>query len=392
MVKHWKSDLADKQAQRKLNKLHRVLHTLNHCAKLVVRDGSVLINLGSNDYLGLATHEKIKSTMKEAIDQFGCGAGASALVTGHLNVHEQLESAFAIFKQSQAALFCPTGYMANMATITSLVSEADTIFMDKLNHASLIDGARLSGATIRTFPHLGYEKLQRLLERSFQDKPTARRMIITDSVFSMDGDVADLPLLCELRDKYQAILMIDEAHGTGVLGARGTGLAEHQGVLGDIDVTVSTCGKGLGVLGGVITGDRVIIDEIINAGRAYIYTTSPPPALAAGVLKALEILNEEPERRQQLNALTNYLRKGLQARRWKVPDDPTPIIPLIVGESETALHLSKRLEQDGFLVPAIRPPTVSVGGARLRISMRADLTIEELDRLLEVIGECDAKI
>lgn len=369
--------------------MHRALREVNVCDKVVVRDGRVLVNLGSNDYLGLAGHEKIKEAMKEAIDVYGCGAGASGLVTGHLNIHHQVEQGFAVFKGSEAGLFCATGYMANMAGITSLVGEGDTIFMDKLNHASLIDGARLSGATVRTFPHLGYEKLQRLLERSFKERPSARRMILTDSVFSMDGDVADLPLLCELRDKYEALLMIDEAHGTGVLGERGAGLAEYQRVLGEIDVTVSTCGKGLGVLGGVITGDRVVIDEVVNGGRAYIYATSAPPAQAAGVLKALEVLGEEPERRKQLAGVTDYLRKGLRMRGWDIPNDPTPIVPLIVGESEKALRLSERLEDEGFLVPAIRPPTVSVSSARLRISMRADVTVEEVDRLLGVIGSGD---
>ena len=386
-MRRWQMELDELRVHREMSHMQRVLRPLDRCAKVVTHRGTPLINLASNDYLGFASHPKMIEAVSAAVHEYGAGSGASQLITGYVELFEALSIEFARFKHAESALFCATGYLANLGVLTSLARPSDTIFIDKLNHASIIDGARLSGATVRTFPHLGYDKLQRLLERSFHDSPNARRLIVTDSVFSMDGDVADLPKLCELRDQYEAILVIDEAHGTGVLGETGSGLAEHQGVLGEIDITVSTCGKALGVLGGVVTGKEVVIDHLVNHARSYIYATGAMPAQAAGVLASLQLIQDEPEIRRQLAGLSVYLRSELRKRGWEISNDPTPIVPLIVGDAEAALKLSERVENEGFLIPAIRPPTVPAGRARLRISLRADVTIEEIDRLVGVIGD-----
>ncbi|WP_432800275.1 aminotransferase class I/II-fold pyridoxal phosphate-dependent enzyme [Poriferisphaera sp. WC338] len=353
------------------------------------------INLASNDYLGISEHPSIKAAVAEAVQTHGIGSGASKLVTGHSSLHEAVEKSFASFKHAERAIFFPTGYMANLAALTSFAGPGDLICLDKLVHASLIDAAKASAAEIRTFPHLDASqdgKLPRLLSRHLKNHPTNRRLIVTDSIFSMDGDAAQLYALAELAARYDAILVVDEAHGTGVLGEGGAGLAELQGVASKIDVTISTASKALGGLGGMITADKVICDTILNHARSIIYTTSIPPAQVAAIDTATQIIQQEPEHRHRLQSLSLRLRAALLSRGWELPplrsdSEATPIIPLILGDAAAAIQAAKSLLDHGFYAPAIRPPTVAPGSERVRISLRADLSDDHLNRLIQAIEE-----
>jgi 8-amino-7-oxononanoate synthase len=388
----WQDQLADELHRRREHDLLRVLRPHPSSTRLIRREGAApLLNFASNDYLALASHPRLIAAARDAVARFGVGAGASRLVVGDLEIHRQVERHFAAFKHAEAALLCPTGYMANLAVVTALAGPGDTLFSDKLNHASLIDAARAaggglgsSGATVRVFPHGDLNKLERLLERAADAR---RRIIVTDSVFSMDGDLADLPTLCDLRDKYDAILIVDEAHGTGVLGERGSGLAEMQGVAGRIDVTVSTASKALGALGGIVTGSQLVIDTLVNTARSFIYTTAMPPAQAAVIGEAIRVVRDEPQRRERLLSLVSRVRGELRAKGWQVTDDPTPIIPLVVGSEAAALEMSKKLENEGILCPAIRPPTVAPETCRLRLTLRCDLEDGDVEKVLGVMGE-----
>lgn len=382
--------------------LRRALRPMPATGPYLPRHGADLVNLASNDYLGLSQHPRLKRAARDAIDNVGTGAGASRLIVGHLELHAQTERAFARFKHAQAdgaALLLPTGYMANLAALTALAGPGDLIALDKLNHASLIDAAHASGATVRTFPHLQFAKLDRLLARHAKKPPDAhdsqsalprapRRFIVTDTVFSMDGDVADLPALCEFADRHDAIIVIDEAHATGVLGETGAGLAEAQGVSERIDVTVSTASKALGSLGGIVTAAQPIIDTLVNYARSLIYTTAIPPAQAAAIAAAIEVVRDEPWRRRRVLELARKLRNALGDAGWTLPasEPATPIVPLIVHTSERALDLAAHLERAGLLAVAIRPPTVSPGAARVRVSLRADLADDDLDRLIDALN------
>lgn len=385
-MRRWLSQLNRDLARRRAGPLHRQLRALDRPGPIVQHDGRTLINLASNDYLGLTQHPRLRDAVIAAAQQFGVGAGASRLVAGHLEAHGELEARLAAFKHDPAALLTPTGYMANLAVLTTLADASDAIFLDKLNHASLIDAARASGAAVRTFPHGHVDKLHRLLGRYTDAR---RRWIVTDTVFSMDGDVADLPRLLELRDRHEAALLIDEAHATGVLGRTGAGLAEAQQVAGEIDVTVSTASKALGSLGGIITGHGLVIEALINHARPFIYTTAVPPTTVAAILAALDVLAEEPERRGRVLSMSERLRDALRGRGWPLepgPTPPTPIIPLIAGSPEAARDLADRLAEAGFFAPAIRTPTVPPGTDRVRISLRADLADDQLERLVEAVG------
>lgn len=360
--------------------------------------GRELLNLAGNDYLGLAEHPHLKETAIRAIEQHGVGATASRLVAGHLDLHAQIESRFAAFKHAEAGLLLPTGYAANLAVLTALAGPGDLICQDKLNHASLLDAAQASGARVRTFPHRDYAKLERLLKKHADrgvstsgGGPLGQRFIVTDAVFSMDGNVADLPALCALAERHDAVLVVDEAHGTGVLGGDGAGLASAQGVADRVPITVSTASKALGGLGGLVTGPRVVIDTLINRARPLIYSTAVPPAQAATIGAALDVIRDEPERRLWLAELSKRLRTQLAAAGWAGlcgGDDlyPTPIVPLIVGSSEAAVALQKQLEHHHILAVAIRPPTVAPRSARVRLSLRADMTDADLSLIVSAAG------
>ena len=374
--------------------LGRSLSALPSNGKYIEVGGQRLLNLAGNDYLALSQHPRLAEAAIAAIKQYGVGAGASRLVTGSLEVHERAEQTFAVFKHAARALLLSTGYMANRAVLEALAGKGDLICQDKLNHASLIDAARDCAAAVRTYPHLHTAKLERLLEQHQAQAPNARRFIVTDSVFSMDGDCADLPALCDLADRFEAVLVVDEAHATGVLGRTGAGLAEQQGVAhrvytcGAGGVVVSTASKALGGMGGLVTGSHAVIELLINRARPVIYSTAIAPAQAAALHEAVNVVRDEPQRRERLSALSKQARDRLVALGWPMPAQPvaTPIVPLIVGSAEGALALANRMRERGILGIAIRPPTVAPGASRVRLTLRADLEDAEFDNALEKIG------
>ncbi len=345
--------------------------------------GREVVCLCSNDYLALASDESVKSAAVEAIRQWGVGAGASRLLGGTTSLHVKLERRLAAFKGAAAAVVTSTGWMANHVAIHALVSGGDLIFCDKLNHASILDAARSCGARVRTFAHRDTGRLEKLLDRH---RASARRcLIVTDSLFSMDGDFAPLRELVELKKRFDALLLIDEAHATGVIGDAGRGVAELLGVEQDVDATVGTLSKAIGSLGGFVAGPGPLIDAVRNTGRAYIYTTAPPPALCAAALAALEIIRTEPQRRQRLLRLADDMRRHLGVAGLQTGRSQSQIIPVILGDAARALSVSQRLLDAGFLVPAIRPPTVPRGSSRLRISLSAGHNVDQVMRFVETL-------
>lgn len=380
--------LAQLEAQDQL----RALRDVTPASKTITVGGIPLLNLSGNDYLGLSQHPALIDAAVMATRMHGVGSGASRLVSGTSPVHSAVEDRFASLKHAQAALLFPTGYSANLAALTTLAGPGDLIVLDKLVHASLIDAAMASGADVRTYPHLQLQRAKQLLGK----QTTGRRLLVTDSVFSMDGDCADLPACCDLADQTGALLVVDEAHGTGVLGETGAGLAEAQGVAermytcGAGGVVISTASKALGGLGGLITADRSVIDLLINKARPFIYSTAVPPAQAAAIMAALEVIHDEPGRRQHLMRMSTLLRKKLAGQGWPLKLDQaafaTPIIPLIVGTPQAALSLADTLREQGVFAPAIRPPTVSPGTSRVRLSLRADLSEHDIEQLAGAIG------
>ena len=333
----------------------------------IERGGKTLINFASNDYLALSDHPHLKQAASQATMDWGTGSGASRLVTGHLSIHAQVERRFAAFKHAEAALLCATGYLANLAVLSTLARPGDLICIDKLCHASLIDAAQGSGATVRVFPHLQLGKLERLLEgpmrqvQQSEKESSPRKFIVTDSIFSMDGDAADLVALCDLAEKHEAILIVDEAHATGLLGASGAGLCEAQCVADRVDIVISTASKALGGLGGIITAKQVVIDTLINHARSFIYTTAVPASQAATIAAALDVVRDEPWRRERVLALTASVHDMLRASKF-APAFPftgppcSPIVPIITGSPAAALALASHLAEQGIHAPAIRPP------------------------------------
>lgn len=349
-------------------------------------DGREVVLFCTNDYLGLAADPRVARAAADEIARSGWGAGSSRLVGGGRPAHERLELALADFKGAQAALTFPTGYQANLAALGAVAGGEDCVFLDKLNHASLIDGARLCGARVRVYPHGDVGKLAELLADSGAFR---RRVIAVDAVFSMDGDVAPLPEIVELAERHSAITVVDEAHGTGVLGETGAGAAELLGVADRITLTVGTLSKALGGLGGYVVGRREWIDLIVNRGRTFLFTTAAPPAQAAAALCALDIMRSEPERRARLHANARRVRAALSDLSPPPADTPagSPIIPVVFGSAQRATAASEFLFERGLFVPAIRPPTVPAGGSRLRISVSAAHEPADLDRLIAAVGE-----
>lgn len=353
-------------------------------AARVVIDGKELVNFGSNDYLALAADPRLAAAVAEAAGQEGWGSGASPLITGYAQGHRRLEGRLAEFEGAEAALVFPSGFAANAGTIAALVGPGDVVFADRKNHASLLDGCRLSRADVRVYPHCDWQRLDELLSKSGNYR---RRLITTDSLFSMDGDLAPLDKLAEVADRRGAMLLVDEAHATGVFGPQGRGVAEQLGVEDRIDVRIGTLSKALGSVGGFVVGSRLLIEWLINRARPYVFSTAAPSAVAAAAVVALDIVCNEPERRRRLLARAESLRSDLTAQGWKVGDSASQIIPLVVGDPARALELSAALRDRGLLVPAIRPPTVPQGESCLRISLTHGHTEEAVQALVLALGE-----
>ncbi|MBA3830783.1 MAG: 8-amino-7-oxononanoate synthase [Chthoniobacterales bacterium] len=349
--------------------------------------GRHLVNFSSNDYLGLAADPLLRRAAIGAIEKFGVGAGASRLVSGTQSPHVALEAALAKWKCVPAALTFSSGYAAAVGTLTALASKRDVVILDKLSHASLIDGARLSGATVRVFPHNHLGKLESHLEWAQRELPEARRIVVTESVFSMDGDQAPLGELIELKKRFDAILLLDEAHAIGVLGPNGRGLAAELGLERQVDVQLGTLSKALGVSGGYVCGSRSLIDWLINRARSFVFSTAPPPALAAAATAAIEFLASAEGEARRIMLWKRIVRLGaeLPAAPEASGKSGGAIIPWIVGDEQRALDLARSLQREGFLVPAIRYPTVAKGAARLRITVSAAHTEAQIAQLGEAM-------
>ena len=333
----------------------------------VLVDGRELWNFAGNDYLGLAGDSRVIDAAAQVLGQSGSGARASALVTGRTVWHAELEDRLAEFKQAESAILFPTGFAANVGTICSLVGVDDIIYCDRLNHASLIDGARLSRARFRVYPHGDPEFLAAELKKSSGYR---RRMIVTDSLFSMDGDFAPLKELAALAESHATLLLVDEAHATGIYGARGMGLLEELQITSPNLVTVGTLSKGLGAQGGFVTGSRELTDWLWNQARTQMFSTALAPAACAAAQRAIEIVGTEPQRRNWLRQESLRVREELGRQGWQTPSLPdSPIVPVIIGDPAETIDLATQLEQAGVLVAAIRPPTVPRGTSRLRISL-----------------------
>jgi len=353
-------------------------------AARLVLDGRPLVNFGSNDYLGLAGDPRLAAAAAAALREEGTGSGASPLLTGHAAAHHRLETRLAEFEGVEAAVLFPSGFAANTGTIAALVGPGDVVFCDAANHASLWDGCRLSRADVRVYPHADCRALDRLLAAAGRWR---RKLVATDGLFSMDGDLAPLAELAGVCESHAAMLLVDEAHATGVLGPRGRGAAELAGVEQRTSVRIGTLSKALGAAGGFAAGSRLLVEWLVNRARPYIYSTALPPALAAAALAALEIVAAEPQRRRELQERAGALRRALSEKGWNLGRSGAQILPVLVGDPARALDLSARLAESGLFVPAIRPPTVPAGRACLRISLTAGHSQEMIERLIAAMGE-----
>ncbi|ALA60171.1 8-amino-7-oxononanoate synthase [Nitrospira moscoviensis] len=341
--------------------------------------GRRVILLSSNDYLGLATHPEVVQASVEATQRYGAGAGASRLVSGTLPPHQELESTIAAFKQTDAALAFSSGYLANLGVIGCLIGRGGLILADRLCHASLIDGCRLSGATFRVYRHADSAHVEALLRRRQPGRPT---LIVTDGLFSMDGDLAPLPELAALARRYDATLYVDDAHGTGVMGETGRGTIEHFAMESAIPFHMGTLGKALGSSGAYVAGPQDLIDYLINTSRPFIFTTAPPPGAMAAAAAALGVMQHEPDRRARLWANQRRFSEGLRRLGFRLTASVSPILPLLVGTAAQAIAFAEQLLAHGVMAPAIRPPTVPDGTSRIRVTVTSEHTADQLDEAL----------
>jgi len=361
----------------------RTVRTGPQTASLVIGDRA-LVNFGSNDYLALAGDPRLAAAVAESTRRQGWGSGASPLITGYAQAHQRLEQRLAEFEATEAALLFSSGFAANAGTIAALAGPGDVVFTDRKNHASLLDGCRLSRADVRVYPHGDPQRLDELLARSADKR---RRLIVTDGLFSMDGDLAPLGDLVDVARRHDAMLMVDEAHATGVFGSCGRGVAEELGVEDHVDVRVGTLSKALGSVGGFVAGSRSLVEWLVNRARPYVFSTATPAAASAAAVAALEIVQREPQRREALLARARSLRSELTAQGWDVGNSQSQIIPLMVGEPKQAVALSGALHHRGLFVPAIRPPTVPQDEACLRISLTAGHTDAMIAALLDALHD-----
>ena len=355
----------------------------------IVLEGQEVLLFSSNNYLGLANHPALKQAAKQAIEKYGCGSGASRLISGSMDVHHELEQRLASLKKTDAALVFPTGYHANVGVLSALMGPDDTIFSDGLNHASIIDGCRLSRADIHIYRHADSDHLSDLLKACPQ---SGQRLVVTDSVFSMDGDLAPLKNIVALAQQYGASVMVDEAHATGVFGPHGAGLVEELGLTNQIDIHMGTLGKALGCFGAYVAGSHELIDWLVNRARSFIYTTGIPPAVAASVLAALDIVEQEPERRQQLWDNTKFLSDGLQSLGFTLGETRSHILPVIIGDARETMMVAEAILKHGVFAHGIRPPTVPEGTSRIRATPMATHTQEHLSRTVDAFAAAGKEV
>ena len=372
------------QRQQQFLYRHRT-HVASGCNSVLQVEGKALVNFCSNDYLGLASHPEIAAALKAGVDQYGTGSGASHLISGHSSAHQQLEDQLAEFTGRPRALLFSTGYMANMGVINALVGRHDLVLEDQLNHASLLDGGHLSRADYKRYKHNNLQQLEYLLGNS----TASHKLIVTDGVFSMDGDLAPLPQLSELAAQHNGWLMVDDAHGMGVLGATGAGLVEQQGLsVEQVPVLMGTLGKSFGTFGAFIAGSEALIETLIQFARTYIYTTALPPAIAAASSASLAIVRREHWRREHLQSLIQRFRSGAQQLGLQLMDSQTPIQPVLINNDQLVMQINQQLRSRGFMVGAIRPPTVPAGSGRLRITLSANHSHQQIDQLLDNLQAC----
>jgi len=371
--------------QLKLQGLYRTRRVISSPQGAVVDiDGMSVINFSSNDYLGLANHPEVIKAFKQATDHYGVGSGSAHLICGHSQSHQALEEELADFTGRDRALLFSTGYMANLGVITALLGRGDTVFEDRLNHASLLDGGVLSGAKFKRYRHNDLQDLQNKISK---DNGANRTLIVTDGVFSMDGDVADLTRLASLAKNNDAWLMVDDAHGLGVLGGTGAGIVEMQCLSQQqVPVLMGTLGKGLGTFGAFVAGSDVLIETLIQKARSYVFTTAMPAAIAEATRVSLQLLIKDNWRRDKLNQLVKRFRVGAEQLTLPLMQSDSAIQPLLIGDSERAVKISEALLKKGFLVTAIRPPTVPMGQARLRVTFSANHSEQQVDQLLDVLS------
>lgn len=378
-------DLSARLEQRRAAALYRQRPLLQSPqGPQVMVDGTPLLAFCSNDYLGLANHPEVIDAWRAGAERWGVGGGASHLVIGHSSPHHELELALAEFTGRPRALLFTTGYLANLGALTALVGQGDSVLQDRLNHASLLDGGLLSGARFSRYLHNDADSLGKRL-----DKATGNALVVTDGVFSMDGDIADLPALAAQAQARGAWLMVDDAHGFGTLGRHGGGVVEHFGLdMEQVPVLVGTLGKAFGTAGAFVAGSEELIECLIQFARPYIYTTSQPPALACATLRSLQLLRDEHWRREHLAALIRQFRQGAEQIGLHLMDSFTPIQPILIGDAARAMRLSTMLRERGLMVTAIRPPTVPAGSARLRVTLTAAHSAAQVQLLLNALAEC----
>ncbi|MGH9326939.1 MAG: glycine C-acetyltransferase [Terriglobia bacterium] len=348
-------------------------------------DGHEVINLSSNNYLGLATHPKLKQRAREALEKYGVGSGAVRTIAGTMTVHMELEEKIADFKSVEASVVFQSGFTANAGTVAAILGREDVIISDELNHASIIDGCRLSRAEIQVFPHKDIEACEKVLKEIEGRK--GRKLLVTDGVFSMEGDIAPLPQLVELAEKYGCIMMIDDAHASGVLGRNGRGTVDHFKLHGRVDIQVGTLSKAIGALGGYVCSTRDTIEYLYHRARPFLFSTSHPPSVAATCLAAFELLDEEPQLVERLWANTRYFKDGLVKLGFNTGMSETPITPIIVGDAALAHQFSRELFEAGIFAQGIGFPTVPKGKARLRTIVTATHTSEQLSSAIETLGK-----
>ncbi len=372
----WKEFLASVRAKGR----YRSLKTIEgEQGPRVSMGGREIVLLCSNNYLGLANHPRLRRAAKDAVDRYGTSSAASRLVSGTMSLHQELEDALAEFKDADGALVFNCGYMANVGIISSLSGPEDVVFSDELNHASIIDGCRLSRAKVAVYPHKDMDALEDLLRKEGGN----RRLIVVDGVFSMDGDIASLPEIANLAEDYGAFLMVDEAHATGVLGERGAGTVEYFGLTERVPIQMGTLGKALGGFGAYVAGSKILREYLINKARSFIFTTALPPADMAVAMEAIRIVQQEPERRRRLHNNVAYFVEGLKSLGFDVTNQYTAVVPVIIGPEDKTMEMSHRLLERGVFVAGIRPPTVPPGTSRLRVTLMATHTREDLDMALE---------